>query len=437
MKKQVISNWISKRYFLSSLLFALFFLPFQGSAQSSDHGHGTGQTTESHGVTGGHGHASGIDHELYKDEEEDIAKIIIHHVMDSHDWHLFDWPNGDGTYTPISLPLPWILYSSEGGFAFAFTTEALNDNYPNYVADAHGHVHYVAHKELVTSLSKAEFEANPEHYAVSGHGHHKQFWHIEHAAEEVSVMDFSITKTVLHMLLIALLMLWMFTKVAKAYKRRDGQAPKGLQSFMEPVILFVRNDVGRPFLGDKTERFLPYLLTLFFFLWFSNLLGLTPLSSNIAGNTSITVALALLTFILIIANSTKDFWLHIFWFPGVPLPLKPLMFVVEFMGLLTKPVALAIRLFANISAGHFMVLALVCLIFILGKGENPGEVNMAGALGISPMSVLFSLFIFAVELIVAAVQAFVFTLLTTVFISQAMESHSHDDHHGEHAGAHH
>jgi len=164
-------------------------------------------------------------------------------------------------------------------------------------------------------------------------------------------------------------------------------------------------------------------------------LGLTPLLSNIAGNTSITVALALLTFILMMANSTKDFWLHIFWFPGVPVFLKPLMFVVEFMGLLTKPIALAIRLFANISAGHFMVLALICLIFILGKGDLEGEVNVAGGLAIAPMSVLFSLFIFAVELIVAAVQAFVFSLLTAVFISQAMETHSHDDH--GHEPAHH
>jgi F-type H+-transporting ATPase subunit a len=162
------------------------------------------------------------------------------------------------------------------------------------------------------------------------------------------------------------------------------------------------------------------------------MLGLTPLSSNIMGNTTITIMLAMLTFVLIIVNGTKDFWMHILWFPGVPIWMKPLMLVVELIGFLTKPAALAIRLFANISAGHFMVLSLISLIFILGDfGRSPG-----GAIGVMPLSVAFSLFIFVVEVLVAAVQAFVFCLLTAVFIGQALESHDHGhDHEHGHEGA--
>ena len=240
-----------------------------------------------------------------------------------------------------------------------------------------------------------------------------------------AVYDFSLTKTGLQILLVAILMFVVFMAVAKGYKKNEGKAPKGIQSFMEPVILFVREDIATPFLHGKHDRFMPYLLTLFFFIWFANLLGLTPFNSNIAGNTTITIMLSLLSFILILANSTKDFWAHIFWFPGVPLLVKPLMMVVEILGLLTKPAALAIRLFANISAGHFMVLSLVSLIFILGDMGY----NTTGAWSITPLSLIFGLFILGVEIIVAAVQAFVFAMLTAVFIGQSMETRGHDDHH--------
>lgn len=316
-----------------------------------------------------------------KEGEEKISDVIIHHVMDSHDWEFFEIGE-----TKVAIPLPWIVYHSEKGLQFFMNTEAAvaSGDY----AESHGGVHPTNH--------------------------------------EATVMDFSLTKTGLQILIVAIVMLLLFTSVAKAYKKREGMAPKGLQSFMEPLILFVREDVCKPYLHGKHEKFVPYFLTLFFFIWISNIFGLTPLSSNIAGNTTITLMLAMITLILIVANSTKDFWMHIFWFPGVPIWMKPLMLVVELMGFFTKPAALAIRLFANISAGHFMVLSLISLIFILGKnGESIG-----GALGIMPLSMAFSLFIFAVELVVAAVQAFVFSLLTAVFIGQAMETHGdHDDHH--------
>lgn len=229
------------------------------------------------------------------------------------------------------------------------------------------------------------------------------------------------------MILIGLLLLLVFSAVAKAYTKRENEAPKGLQSFMEPIIVFVRDEVAKPYLGDKAGKFLPYLLTLFFFIWFSNLFGLLPFNSNIAGNISVTASLAILTFIITQVNASKDHWKHVFNTPGVPSWLKfgglPLLPVVEFIGLFTKPFALAIRLFANITAGHFMVLGLISLIFIMGDNGT----SLAGGFGIMPLSVLFTLVIFALEMIVAIIQPFIFTLLTAVFIGMAMESH--DDHH--------
>lgn len=369
-------------------------------------------------------HAEGGETAKHVSPDDEPSKIIIHHVMDSHDWHFTDFPTGGGEYTPIAISLPWLIYTSETGVKFFMSSHALNEESTPFVVDSHDHLYYVAEKHLASGVTEEQAHHEPEKYAVTGHGSHKQVWAIT-PVEGVSVMDFSLTKTGFQILLVVIVMCFLFISIARKYKKNGNVAPKGVQSFFEPVIMFVRDDVARPFLGEKHYmRFTPYLLTVFFFIWFSNMFGLTPLSSNIMGNTSITIALALLTFILILANSKKDFWLHIFWFPGVPIWLKPLMLVVEFLGMLTKPAALAIRLFANISAGHFMILALICLIFILGKnGESIG-----GGVAIAPLSIIFSLFIYAVELLVAAVQAFVFTLLTAVFIGQAMESHDHDEH---------
>ena len=388
-------------------------------------------------------------------KEQKISDVIIHHIKDNHDWHFFDVGE-----TAVALHLPWILYNTEGGLEFYGSTHSLEEE-PNYIvhhdkvyqvaskdpvmtfidnggghgADDHGHGHEDhghghGHGASLEDIHKAEKDENlvvlHETY-IERHGEEK----VEVTAYEVykkkdgAVLDFSITKTGLQILLVAILMFFLFTAVARGYKKNEGKAPKGIQSFMEPIILFVRDDVAKPFLHGKHERFMPYLLTLFFFIWISNMLGLTPLNSNIAGNTTITIMLALLSFILILFNSTADFWAHIFWFPGVPLPVKILMMVVELLGLLTKPAALAIRLFANISAGHFMVLSLISLIFILGDMGH----NAVGSWAITPLSLLFGLFIMAVEIIVAAVQAFVFAMLTAVFIGQSMETHGHDDHH--------
>lgn len=328
-----------------------------------------------------------------KQSEGSISKLIFHHVSDQHDWHIADIPAGNGHYTPISIPLPWII---------------INNGVDIFML--HGH----SETELAEQAAQKNY--------LYEHGHIKQ------TLDGKPVIDLSMTKTAFQILLVCLLMTLIFTSVAGAYKKNEGKAPKGLQSLLEPIIIFVRDEVAKPNLKEKYAGFMPYLLTLFFFIWISNIFGLTPFNSNIAGNISVTAALALLTFIITQFKGTATYWGHIFWFPGVPLPVKFLMLPVELIGIFTKPFALMIRLFANIIAGHFMVLALICMIFIFSKG---GE-NVLAGFGIAPVSIAFTIFIFCLEMLVAAVQAYVFTLLTCVFVGSAMEEHHHEENHAHH-----
>lgn len=346
-----------------------------------------------------------------KPEEFDAKTTILHHVLDTHDWHITDIPSGDG-YKAIALHLPWFFYSSLDGFQFVGSTEGLVEK--GYMAF---HDHLYPLKDGVS-------------VPMDDHGHpdftDKEFeeWEKENIDHEHAVYDLSITKASLHMLLVGIVMLFIFNAVAKGYRKNKGKAPSGIQSFFEPIIIFVRDEIAKPYLHNKAAGFLPYLLSLFFFIWFANLFGLTPFNSNVMGNISVTAALALLTFILVNVNANKDYWIHIFNTPGVPWWLKfglPLMPIVEVIGVFTKPFALMIRLFANISAGHFMVLSLICMMFILGKnGQQPG-----GAFAIMPISIGFTIAIYVLEVVVAIIQAYIFTLLTAVFIGMAVEEHDH------------
>lgn len=357
--------------------------PVVQSAFSEDPQHAEGEHTNQDAAHAKEGHESHAHQE--GDHHYDPATVIMEHILDAHEWHILDLPNG----TPVSVPLPWILYSSENGLDFFFL---------------HAHSHEEMHRELDKKGYYIDQQTNKVKTASGGY-----------------VFDFSITKAVLHMILIGILMIWVFLSVAKGYKKRPNEAPRGIQSLFEPIIVFVREDIARPNLQERHERFMPYLLTVFFFIWFSNLLGLTPLNSNIMGNISVTAALAVVTFFITQASANKDHWQHVFWFPGVPVPVKFIMLPVEFIGLFTKPFALMVRLFANITAGHFMVISLVTMIFIM---SNWGE-SAAGGFGFAPVSIAFTVFIMFLELLVAVLQAYVFTILSAVFIGQATEAH-HD-----------
>jgi F-type H+-transporting ATPase subunit a len=231
-------------------------------------------------------------------------------------------------------------------------------------------------------------------------------------------LDFSITKTVLGMMAAALIGLWLFLALARSYKKTGISHPKGIQGFLEPIVLFVRDDIAIPNIGEKKAgKFMPYLLSVFIFILINNLMGLIPFpppfGANVTGNIAITMTLAVFTFFMIQLNGNKTYWKHIFAAPGVPFWLLPIMIPVEIIGMVSKPFALMVRLFANITAGHIIVLSLVALIFIFDS------------LAVAPVSILFVIFMDCLELLVAFLQAYVFTLLSALFIGMAVEEGHH------------
>src|SRR5690606_2457772 len=235
----------------------------------------------------------------------------------------------------------------------------------------------------------------------------------EHIITNAKPLNFSITKNVFTILLSCTILAILFLSVASAYKKREGKAPKGFQSFVEPIILFVRDDIAKPNLGYKYERYMPYLLTVFFFIWFNNMFGLVPFfpgGANVTGNIAVTFVLAIITFLITTFSGNRYYWAHVFK-PNVPWWLYPLMVPVEILGLFTKPFALMIRLFANITAGHILVLSLLGLIYVFNT------------VAIAPVSLAFAVFIGLIELLVAFIQAFIFTILPALFIGLAIEEH--------------
>ncbi len=338
----------------------------------------------------------------------DAKEFAMHHVADSHEWHIVKG---------FSIPLPCILIH-----------DGLHVFMSNKIHEMHleegqkGVTVYPPIDGHLKTSTGEELGYNGFYYNESGKIVH---------ADGAYVLDLSITKNVATLLIVALIMILIFTSVAKAYKRREDRAPKGLQSFMEPLILFVRDEVVKPNLGNKTDRYLPYMLTIFFFIWISNLLGLIPLISNpnLTGNIAVTAALALMTFLLTNLHANKYYWGHIFNPPGVPGWVKIILVPIELAGIFIKPVALMIRLFANITAGHIIIISLIGLIFIFGKA---GE-SLGGGLGSSLVAVPFALFMSFLELLVAALQAFIFTMLSALFIALAQEDHHA---HAEHAEGH-
>lgn len=239
-----------------------------------------------------------------------------------------------------------------------------------------------------------------------------------------SYYDFSITKNVFSMLLVFVFLTWMFLALAKAYKKRDGQAPKGFQNFMETIIVFIQDDVAKPFLGKKYDRFLPFLLCIFFFILALNLFGQIPFfpgSANVTGNLAVTMVLALFTFFVVNFVGNKHYWQHIFWMPGVPAPVKLILTPVEFMGMFIKPITLMLRLAASITAGHIVIVSFVSLIFIFGESGT----NLNGSITGLAMAFPLTLFMMVIELIIALVQAFVFTILTASYLSAATEEAHH------------
>jgi F-type H+-transporting ATPase subunit a len=318
-------------------------------------------------------HATDTAHAVaHEPEPFNASEVIVHHVLDDHIWHLWD-----GHYGTIYLPI--IAYTSEGLKIFS----------SHHFYDEH-------HKPVL------------EHEGLKLDGHHI----IELSTGE-TVLDLSITKNVAMLFINATLLLLVFSAVGRAYKKNAGKAPKGLQSFMEPIILFVRDEIVKPNISHNHEKFLPYLLTLFFFILFGNLLGLLPGAGNLTGNIAVTAVLAVITFLITNFSGNKNYWSHIFWTPGLPLVLRPFILPVEIIGIFTKPISLTVRLFVAITAGHIVLLALISLTFIFGS------------IWVGFGSSIIVLFISLIELLVAGIQAYVFTLFTALYIGMATEQHDH------------
>lgn len=305
----------------------------------------------------------------------DVSKVILHHVMDAHVWHFFDGPHG-------TLYLPVIVYSAERGLD-VFSSR-------NFFDDLHRPVAYNGYK----------LEHN--HISLAGSG--------------AAVLDLSITKNVAMLFINAAVLLVVLLLVVRGYKKNAGKAPRGIQAFIEPVVVFVRDEIVKPNAGPHYERYLPYLLTLFFFILFGNLLGLLPGAGNLTGNIAVTLTLAAITFVITNFSGNRAYWGHIFWTPGVPLLLRIVILPVEVIGIFTKPFSLTVRLFVAITAGHIVLLSLICLAFIFQS------------VVVGLVSSVIVLFINLIELLVAGIQAYVFTLFSSLYIGMATAAH-HDEHH--------
>lgn len=308
-------------------------------------------------------------------ESFNVSEVILHHVMDDHVWHFFD-----GHYGTLYLPV--IVYTAERGIEVFSSRNFYNEN----------------------------------HEVIAYNGYKLEHNHIYLAESGQAVLDLSITKNVAMLLINAVLLVTVLMAVARGYKRNAGRAPSGIQAFIEPIVVFVRDEIVKPNIGAKYEKYLPYMLTLFFFILFGNLLGLLPGAGNLTGNIAVTLTLATITFIITNVMGNRAYWGHIFWTPGVPLPLRLVILPVEIIGIFTKPFSLTVRLFVAITAGHIVLLSLICLTFIFQS------------IAVGFVSSLIVLFINLIELLVAGIQAYVFTLFSSLYIGMATADH-HDEHH--------
>jgi F-type H+-transporting ATPase subunit a len=347
-------------------------------------------------------------HESHGDSTKklDVGALIMDHVLDAHDWHILSY----GKFH-LTLPLPVIVYSQNSGLHVFMSSKFHHghETHKGFAIDTIG--------ELKGKIYEVNADGSPKMQTLQKDG--------KPIEEVVMPLDFSITKNVLALFVSLTLLLWIFISVANKYKN-SKKAPTGLQNALEPLILFIRDDIAKPAIGEKKyEKYIPYLLTVFFFIFLNNLMGLIPIlpgGANLTGNIAVTMVLAVFTFIITTRNANKNYWTHIFNAPGVPWWLKypiPLMPLVEVIGVFTKPFVLMVRLFANITAGHIIVLGFFSLIFIFG------EMSIGVGYGISVVSIAFTIFMSILELLVAFIQAYVFTLLSALYFGMATEEHHH------------
>ena len=332
--------------------------------------------------------------------KEEVEAYILHHIKDSHDFSLWSYTSDEGERKHVGFPLPVILWTSKGLVTFMSSEFHHNDD---------GHVIVEKDGLKFAKIHSKIFELDNNAVSIS-------FDETHHATNAHKLLDFSITKSVVGILFIGFLLLFWFSRLAKQYKTK--QIPTGFARVLEPLVLYVRDEIARPNIGDKHyRRFTGYLLTVFFFIWVLNLAGLTPLGFNVTGQLAVTGCLAIFTLVIYTVSGNKDYWMHMIWMPGVPFLIRPVLAIIELAGaLIIKPFSLLVRLFANISAGHIVVMSLIAIMFTLKES--------LGVVGATGLSLVLSFFITLIEVLVAFLQAYIFTMLSALFIGMAVADHS-------------
>jgi F-type H+-transporting ATPase subunit a len=430
---------------LSVLLFALIlgcslsFAQDHGSHSEHDN-HAKQEKHDSHHDDGKHddGHQAGDSPCAHHEEGEyDPVSTVMHHIADANEFHV--WKG-------VHIPLPLFLYAPDHGWTTGLSSMfhhgeqavdryVLNHGRVNRIADesfpmGEQHIDGIMHKTEMTEDDKEK-----DVYYVCAHG---ELYKLDPPSTLdggflgggiTSFYDFSITKNVFTMFMAMILLIIIWRAVARGYKKNEGNAPTGIQSFFEVFFVFIRDEVTKPMIGEKHyERFQPFIMTLFFFIMFINLFGLIPFfpgGANVTGNLAVTLVLAVFTFLVTNLNGKKDYWEHVFWMPGIPAWVKLILTPVEILALFIKPFSLMIRLFANISAGHIIILSLIGLVFLFGENGT----NVGGAAGGAVIGGLFTAFMNLIELLVALLQAFIFAILSASYIGAAVEEHHHDEAH--------
>lgn len=325
------------------------------------------------------------------DLKTEIKEYIQHHLQDSYDFSLYSYTDEQGKHVYVGAPLPVILW--DNGLQ-VFSSAALHHG--ETVAESNGNFYALAHGKIYKTDAQGTLSYDDHHHITNP-----------------KPLDFSMTKSVVAMLLVGALMFFLFRGLAKSYAAHGG-VPQGFARLFEPIVLYIRDDIAIPNIGHKHYgKYMSYLLTIFFFVWFLNLMGLTPLGVNVTGNIAVTFGLSLLTFLVTNLTANKNYWGHIFWMPGVPLPMKILLAPIELLGVVIKPFSLMIRLWANMSAGHIVLMSLIGLMFIFH--------NWIG----SSLSFVLSFVLSILELLVAALQAYIFTMLSSLYFGFANEEAHH------------
>ncbi|WP_222982725.1 F0F1 ATP synthase subunit A [Flagellimonas meishanensis] len=336
-----------------------------------------------------------------KDLKTEIKEYISHHLQDSHDFSLFSYTKDNGEHVYVGFPLPVILW--DNGLKVFSSSQF---HHGETLAEVDGQHYKLYHSKIYKTDAEGTINYDEDHHPTNA-----------------KPLDFSITKNVVMIFITGLLMFWLFSSLARSYAKNNG-VPTGVGRFFEPIVLYIRDDIARPNIGEKRyKKYMPFLLTIFFFIWFLNMFGMTPLGINVTGNIAITTALAILTFVITNFTGTKDYWMHQFnplgdslpWYGKIPLYI--ILVPIEMLGLIIKPFSLLIRLYANMQAGHIVIGSLIGLMFIFKSWIG------------SPLSFGLAFAIMLIEVLVALLQAYIFTMLSALYFGFASEEHEHDHEH--------